>query len=120
MTDISDFKIALEQEHIALLEQLEKLGVQNPDNKNDWVTAQTTQPQEADPNDVADRVEAYDTARATLAQLETRYNNVTNALKKISANTYGVCEIGGEQISIDRLRANPAARTCSTHMETDI
>ena len=33
------------------------------------------------------------------------------ALQKIKAGAYGVCEISGEPIEVERLAANPAART---------
>ena len=71
----------------------------------------------ADLNDVADRTEEYDERRATLATLEGRYNDIRRAIKKIEDGTYGICEMGGEEIEEDRLEANPAARTCKAHME---
>lgn len=66
---------------------------------------------------MADRTEEYDTRRAELAELEGRWNDIRDALKKIDAGTYGVCEVSGEPIEEDRLIANPAARTCKEHME---
>jgi len=36
-------------------------------------------------------------------------------LKKIEDGTYGICEVGGEEIPEDRLDANPSARTCIEH-----
>jgi len=37
------------------------------------------------------------------------------ALSQIEKGTYGVCQKGGEQIEIGRLKAYPAARFCATH-----
>ena len=33
--------------------------------------------------------------------------------------TYGSCEISGEAIEVERLEANPAARTCKAHIERE-
>lgn len=74
---------------------------------------------ESDSNDVADFGEEADERIATLAELETRFRNVERALKKLENNTFGVCEIGGEQIKTERLKANPAARTCTAHLEQE-
>lgn len=35
---------------------------------------------------------------------------IKNALKKIALGTYGICEESGEEIGIERLKANPIAR----------
>jgi RNA polymerase-binding transcription factor DksA len=114
--DTTPYRNALEAERETLTAALQELGVHNPENDADWVTAQTLTP-EADANMVADHTEAYDERRATLAQLETRWNEVRYALEKIDAGTYGICEISGEVIEPERLHANPAARTCIAHKD---
>lgn len=43
--------------------------------------------------------------------LEEELKDVIDALAKIEAGTYGVCEVSGKEIAIDRLKAYPAART---------
>lgn len=106
----------LETERDELITSLQELGVQNPDVPEDWVTAQTLSP-EPDPNDVADHTEAFNEQRATLATLETRYNNIMRALQKISDGTYGTCTVCNEPIPEDRLTANPAATTCIAHAD---
>ncbi len=111
------YKNLLEEDLSKIKESLNELGVKNPDVAGDWVErADDLDVVSADLNDVADRTEAYDERRATLAQLETRYNNITLALEKIEQGTYGICEVSGEQIEEDRLEANPSARTCKQHM----
>lgn len=112
------FKEKLDAELNQLTSDLEGLGVKNPEVKGDWVErADDLDTVSADPNDVADRTEEEGERRATLATLETRYNNVRLALDKIAKGTYGICEISGEEIEDDRLEANPAARTCKKHMD---
>jgi len=40
---------------------------------------------------------------------------VEEAMRRLDAGTYGVCEVGGERIPDARLRALPEARTCVRH-----
>ena len=100
-------------------EELSTLGIHNPENSADWIATPEVQEGEADANIAADRVEDWDERRSTLATLERQYNDVTRALSKIEDGTYGICEIGGEAIEEERLRANPAARTCTQHLEEE-
>lgn len=71
---------------------------------------------DADPNEVADKIEEFETNQAIAGSLKEELNEVIQALEKIEAGSYGICEIGGEKIEQDRLKANPAARTCKAHM----
>ena len=115
--EIEKYKIALETEFKKLNEEMQELGVKNPEVKGDWVErADDLDTVSSDLNDVADRTEEYDERRATLATLEGRYNDVRHALKKIADGNYGICEVSQEPIEEDRLEANPAARTCKAHM----
>jgi DnaK suppressor protein len=71
---------------------------------------------EADENTQADAAEEADGRISILAELENRYRLITHALTKIANGTYGICEISGAPIEEKRLEANPAARTCISHM----
>ena len=42
---------------------------------------------------------------------------IDEALARIEQGTYGRCEVDGEAISIERLRARPWARRCLQHAE---
>lgn len=115
--DIDNFKKKLEDERDILLEQLQKVGRQNPNNPEDWQgVADITETNESDPNDVADKIENFEENSVIAEELEVRYNEVLDALRRIDAGTYGVCEVSGEPIEIDRLEANPSARTSKAHM----
>jgi RNA polymerase-binding transcription factor DksA len=70
----------------------------------------------SDMNDLGDRDEEFANTANTLGELEIRYKDIILALKKINEGTYGICEISGKPIEEDRLMANPAARTCKSHM----
>lgn len=119
--DTTIYKEKLAEMVSRITRDLETVGIRNPDNPDDWVP--TPPPDEdgpdADPNDVADRVEESDEHAATLAELEREYNDVLRALKKTGDGTYGICEVCGKEIEADRLDANPAARTCKAHMEEE-
>lgn len=115
--DTTHFKEKLTAEKTQLESELSSVGRRNPSNPKDWEATPGDHGPEADPTDVADTSEAFQENQAILEDLEVRYNNVTKALEKIELGTFGTCEIGGETIEEDRLEANPAARTCKTHMD---
>jgi RNA polymerase-binding transcription factor DksA len=84
---------------------------------NIWeATPDTDMMNEIDDNDAADRFEDFEARSAMVNTQQARLTDVLDALKKIDAGTYGICETSGEQIEEPRLRANPAARTCMHHM----
>lgn len=115
-----ELKKALEEELSVLTEELKSVGRVNPDNPADWEPVpQKMDVQEADRNEAADRIEGYEENTAILKELEIRFNNIKLALKKLDDGTYGFCEESNEPIKIERLRANPAARTCIKHMSEE-
>lgn len=120
-TQIQDFKERLEKERVILERELSSLGKQNPNNPDDWEPAvPENETASSDRNDNADIIEAMHENNASMNELEARHGNVTSALKRIEAGTYGVCEISGEAIELERLNANPAARTCLTHIDEPV
>lgn len=114
-----DFKKKLEDELALLEEELQSVGRKNPDNEKDWEARSTmTEILPNDEEEVADKLESYDTNNSILTELEIRYNEVKKALEKInSGKGYGICEVCGEAIDPARLEANPAATTCIKHMK---
>lgn len=120
MVDTAQYKVRLEQMLAELTEELQAIGVKNPEVAEDWTAIpEGVETGEADPNIGADRVEEWEERRATLSALETRFNNIRRALKKIDDGTFGICELSGEPIEEDRLNANPAARTCKAHLNNE-
>jgi len=65
-----------------------------------------------DPDDNAIEVEEYSDNLPVENALEKKLQDVLAALSEMKAGTYGVCKNCNQEISIDRLRANPSARTC--------
>ncbi len=111
------FKKKLQEELAVLERELNELGYQN--TEGEWEatgdTLDTTTPM-ADANEAADQLEEYGERRAESDAFQARWNEVKHALEKIDRGTFGKCEVSGEPIEEDRLEANPAARTCKTHM----
>ncbi|MBI2618048.1 TraR/DksA C4-type zinc finger protein [Candidatus Kaiserbacteria bacterium] len=115
--DTAYFKTKLEQELRTLTHELTSIAEKNPENPKDWeAKGGGLDIQQADPNERADAIEEYETNVGVLKEVEVRYNDVKAALKRIEDGTYGVCEAGGEPIEKERLEANPAATTCTKHM----
>lgn len=120
MIDTAVFKTMLEDELKVVTNELQSLGVRNPMVSSDWIpVAEDGGSTEADDNVLADKYEDLATREGIVADLEARFNNINRALAKIENGTYGVCELGGETIEQDRLAANPAARTCKAHIESE-
>lgn len=71
---------------------------------------------EIDDNDAADRFEDFEGRSGMVTTLQARLSDINHALEKIEQGTYGICEVSGEPIEIERLEANPAARTNKAHM----
>lgn len=115
--DIKKFKDRLEKEKEVLEKELSGVGRINPTNPKDWEpTPADFNTGNADKNEVADKMEEYETRTAIEVELENRFNNIKNALKRIEEGGYGVCKVDGGEIEEDRLEANPAAETCKVHI----
>ncbi len=114
---IKHFKEKLEKEKELLISELKTVANVNPSNPDDWEAKGSTEDSDhADRNVVADEIGNFENNIAILRNLEVRFGEVKNALAKIEAGKYGICEVSGELIEEDRLEANPAATTCKTHM----
>lgn len=65
-----------------------------------------------DEDENASEVEEYTDNLALENTLEKQLHEVLAALEKMENGTYGTCENCGKEISIERLEAYPAAKTC--------
>lgn len=119
MTDYTSLKEQLEQKLTEVISELETIATFNQET-GDWVAIpDRAELQEADENSEADGVEEWNERRATLSQLETLYQNTKRALNKITAGTFGVCEICNAPIETERLTVVPTARTCKEHRDDE-
>jgi RNA polymerase-binding transcription factor DksA len=111
------YKKLLEKELKGLEKDLKTIGRINPDNPKDW---EATPPKDGDigaeKEELAEKMETYESDTAVLKQLEIRYNDVKEALARTYNDTFGRCIICNKEIEDDRLGANPAAKTCKEHM----
>jgi DnaK suppressor protein len=116
MKDTTKFKEKLDAEKKLLEEQLGQIARLNSET-NQWEAFPDQDLMgEIDDNDAADRFEDFEERTAMVNTLQSRLKDVNDAIEKISAGTYGTCEVDGAPIEADRLDANPAARTCKEHM----
>ena len=117
--DYEHFKNKLEREKELVEKELAGVGRINPDNPSDWEAVPPTDRDvsQADENTVADAIEGYDDNAAIVNALEKRYKDIRSGLDKIKHGVYGTCQICGKEIELDRLEANPSARTCKEHRD---
>jgi len=110
------YKKLLEEEKKKLLKELSTIGKKNPTSPNGWEAIETNLDSDsADENEVADEIEELGENEAILAKLANQLTSVEHALEKIKKETYGKCDVCGEEIPEARLEANPAASTCIKH-----
>lgn len=65
-----------------------------------------------DKDDNATEVDQYTQNLGVESTLEKKLQDIIEALEKMDKGTYGLCENCQKEIPLDRLRANPSARTC--------
>ena len=114
--NLDEFKKKLEAEKQTLVTELSRYGTFSSETGEWEAVPNQDDLSEPDENDAADRFEDFEERTAMVATLETRYKEITDALAKMEKGKYGICEIGGEEIELERLEANPGARTCMAHI----
>ena len=117
MLDKKKIKEKLEKERDTLVEELRDMGKLNPETGEWEAIPQESSFPEADPNEMADRFEDFEARSSMVRTLEPRLNNILKALKSLSRESFGKCEVCKKDIEEARLEANPAARTCKKHLE---
>ena len=115
--ELEELREALEIDKENLEEELAAHGrVQS--ETGDWQgSSEGYEGEESDPNDVADQIEELATNVPLVEELEDRHRDVSDALEKMDEGVYGICEVCNEPIPLDRLKANPSARTDIEHAE---
>ncbi len=97
------FKEKLEGEKERILKNIEAI--------NDELATIAAEDEIDDIEDLTELKLENDRDKAKLKILVQELKDVNDALRKIAEGTYGIDENTGESIPIDRLMANPAART---------
>ena len=110
---ISELKKKLEEEQALLKKDLLKFADKDKKIADDYDTRfPNFGGRSSSPDENANETEAYENLLAIEYALELRLKDVGEALGKIKENNYGNCEICKEEIILNRLNANPAAKTC--------
>lgn len=115
MTDINLYKTLLETERDELVSELGGMAVKD-EITGAYNTTINTSEAEPDELDLDNRNEDYEEDSALTDTLSGKLKEVEESLKRIEDGTYGKCEICEEEISEERLQANPSAKTCVNHM----
>jgi len=109
-------KTKLEEERTRLESELSGLATRSPHGEGEWdIKNPNLNPMPADKGEMADLEDEREIRAGIGSELEKRLKEVNAALKKFDGGIYGKCEGGGEEISIERLEANPAAGSCIKH-----
>ena len=110
------FKNKLLTEKTELEAELASVGQKNPGTKNGWeATTRDMEVDTADENEVALKLEEYESNTSIVTQLDGQLAEVNAALERIEKDTYGICEKCGKPIERERLEANPSARISIKH-----
>ncbi len=120
MPDLTSYQKILETKLATITTELEAIAHRTPAS-DDWeAVPEKVEFGDSDPDLEADVAEEWNERRATVASLETEYRDLKRALAKITAGTFGLCEISGLPIEADRLSIKPTARTCKAHLGEEV
>ncbi len=107
--DLEYFKGKLLEEKKELEAELNEVAKKEPGQG--WeATSGEMEVDTADDNEVADKLEEYETNKSVMDKLQKQLAEVDAALDRIEKGTYGICENTQKPIDRDRLEANPSAR----------
>lgn len=105
-----ELKTLLLKEKTDLEENLGRIARPVDKEKGDYET--TFGEVGTDREDNTTEVEEYTDNLPVELTLEKNLQDVINALERIEKGTYGICENCQKEITLERLKANPSARTC--------
>lgn len=103
---ITHFKSKLLEEKARLESELSLLGKKV--GEGEYETTMTDMGDDED--EAASEVEEYVDNLGVESNLENQLGEVTAALGRIEGGTYGICEVTGQDIAVERLEAYPSAR----------
>ena len=119
---IEKLRKRLDEELEQLRDELSEIAQKDVGHKSNWSPVpDENEGSISESGDAAKREEEFLDRSAITHGLERRYHDVRLALKKIEKGEgYGICEISGETIEVERLEANPAARTNLANKDIDL
>ena len=108
---LSELKVALEKEKLAIEKELESFAEKDSTIKGNWDTKRINT-EDTDMEEKADEMEEYDNLLSLEHSLELKLKDVNLALEKIKTGGYGVCEKCDKEIEEKRLQVCPEAKFC--------
>lgn len=119
---LEELKTALIKERDLLTKELETIAAPDPNLPGDWDIKheewgenQITSEEELEGGESVNESDEDMKNKALSDRLELRLKEVNDALKRMDNGSYGVCEACQKEIPIERLKANPAAKTDIEH-----
>lgn len=113
---LKEIKSKLEERRKSIQSELESFASKDKKIKGDWDTKYPrthSATGSSQLEDAADEVEEYSNLLPVEHSLELQLLDIESAIKKIENGTYGKCEKCGKEISEERLKAYPEAKTCN-------
>ena len=113
---LKELKEKLEESKKSIESQLKGFAEKDKNIKGDWDTKYPRTHSGtggAQLEDAADEVEEYSNLLPVEHSLELQLVDIGSALEKIIIGIYGKCEKCGKEISEERLKAYPEAKTCN-------
>ncbi|MDO8743244.1 MAG: TraR/DksA C4-type zinc finger protein [Candidatus Azambacteria bacterium] len=119
---LDELKTALLKERDLLTKELETIAAPDPNLKGDWDVKheewgedQITSDEELETGESVNESDEDMKNKALSDHLELRLKEVNDALARMESETYGICETCQKEIPLERLKANPAAKTDIEH-----
>ena len=119
---LEELQLSLEKERDLLIKELETIAT--PDSKvkgdwdikhSEWGENQITSQEELRSGESVNEIDEDMKNKALSDSLELRLKDVNDALERMKYGIYGICEVCKKEIPIERLEANPAAKTDMEH-----
>lgn len=110
---LEELKTKMEKEKIALEEMMKEFAKESESNPGDWDTRFPNFKAEGALDEEADEVEEYSSLLPVERTLETKLQNINDALDRMDDGNYGKCEVCDKAISEERLELIPETKTCS-------
>jgi RNA polymerase-binding protein DksA len=112
--DFAHFRQRLDEMRTSIQGELDRLQEETSN-----VDQETSYGVKNHPAEDATELEQRERNMAIRGEMEREIGRIEHALARIDEGTYGVCEVGGELIPVERLEARPAATLCIRHQRED-
>ena len=117
---VLEFEKRLEEEKARIEKELSEIATKTPGKKGGWSASYPFSDDDRSGSsgsleDMENETEEFQERLSEEDTLERRLHEISEALNRVSTNTYGDCTVCGKAIPMERLNANPAAATDIQH-----